>query len=269
MASKAALVDQIKGIQRSDAGAKQAWWDYCDTHLGGVKDPNRHEPDTLSAFLASYSAGGGGGGARRAPAPAPAYGAPAPAWGAYAQPYAPIAPIMPAAAYGKAYDAAGGLAEAIKTGQRKSANWKEAWQAYVALYGSGFNDPGRYDDAFISAFLDYLGQLATADLTTAAAESGINLQEAMANPKPSGIKRPLDAAGMPPAKRVAVGGGGELAAGMGGEKAQLVEKIKALQRSDPAAKEAWQAFCDQNTQGAKDPNRQDVALLQQFVANYA
>ncbi|CAK0816379.1 unnamed protein product [Prorocentrum cordatum] len=37
MADKAGLVDQVKIIQRTDPESKQAWWDYCDHHLGGVK----------------------------------------------------------------------------------------------------------------------------------------------------------------------------------------------------------------------------------------
>ena len=40
---KAALVDAVKNLQRSDPAIKQAWWDHCDADLGGVKDPNRHE----------------------------------------------------------------------------------------------------------------------------------------------------------------------------------------------------------------------------------
>lgn len=48
---KGQLVDKIKTLQRSGDEMKQAWWSFCDTRLGGVRDPNRHEIDTLQAFL--------------------------------------------------------------------------------------------------------------------------------------------------------------------------------------------------------------------------
>eukprot|EP00420_Gonyaulax_spinifera_P025321 CAMPEP_0197903102 /NCGR_PEP_ID=MMETSP1439-20131203/55115_1 /TAXON_ID=66791 /ORGANISM="Gonyaulax spinifera, Strain CCMP409" /LENGTH=60 /DNA_ID=CAMNT_0043524191 /DNA_START=71 /DNA_END=250 /DNA_ORIENTATION=+ len=54
MADKANLVEQIKSIQRSDPAAKQEWWAYCETHLEGVKDPNRHDASTLRYFLSNY-----------------------------------------------------------------------------------------------------------------------------------------------------------------------------------------------------------------------
>jgi hypothetical protein len=263
MANKAALVDQVKNLQRADPDAKQAWWDYCDQHLQGVKDPNRHEADVLQTFVSTYSAGGCAP-VKRAPAPAPAiYGAVpgqmAAAWGPYAQPAFPV----PAAMFGGMKDAFGSLAESIKMGQRKSQHWKTAWQYYVALYGSGFNDPAKYDENFITGFLDYLGQLGTGDLSTAAAEQGINLQEAIAQGGVKGaapvlgVKRPMGDGGMPPAKRPAIGGGAE--------KEALVTKVKALQRSDPAVKEAYQTFCDTHCAGVKDPNRHEPAILQQFL----
>eukprot|EP00930_Biecheleria_cincta_P046737 TRINITY_DN32273_c0_g1_i1.p1 TRINITY_DN32273_c0_g1~~TRINITY_DN32273_c0_g1_i1.p1 ORF type:complete len:1514 (+),score=356.94 TRINITY_DN32273_c0_g1_i1:36-4577(+) len=58
MGSKAELVEQVKALQRSDPGAKEAWWNYCDMYLQGVKDPNRHDEATLQEFLSSYESGG-------------------------------------------------------------------------------------------------------------------------------------------------------------------------------------------------------------------
>jgi hypothetical protein len=269
MANKTALVDQVKNLQRADPDAKQAWWDYCDQHLQGVKDPNRHEPDVLQGFLSTYSAGGCAP-VKRAPMPAPApamYPMPgqvAAAWGPYAQP----AFMPPAAVFGAGGPPPfGSLAESIKMGQRKSSHWKSAWQSYIALYGSGFNDPAKYDENFITGFLDYLGQLGTADLSAAAAEQGINLQEAIAQGGVKGaapvlgVKRPMGAdSGMPPAKRPAIGG-------MSAEKEALVTKVKALQRSDPSVKEAYQTFCDTHCAGVKDPNRHEPDVLQQFLVS--
>eukprot|EP00933_Yihiella_yeosuensis_P004235 TRINITY_DN108610_c0_g1_i1.p1 TRINITY_DN108610_c0_g1~~TRINITY_DN108610_c0_g1_i1.p1 ORF type:complete len:309 (-),score=74.96 TRINITY_DN108610_c0_g1_i1:52-978(-) len=52
-ARKDPLVQKIKDLQRSSPEAKQQWWEFCDTHGGGVKDPNRHEWETLELFLQS------------------------------------------------------------------------------------------------------------------------------------------------------------------------------------------------------------------------
>ena len=49
--NKAALVKQLKNLQRSDTESSLAWRDYCDQKLGGVRDPNRHEAGSLQTFL--------------------------------------------------------------------------------------------------------------------------------------------------------------------------------------------------------------------------
>jgi len=53
MATKDALVEKIKAMQRASPELKQMWWDHCDQNLGGVRDPNRHDAATLEEFLQS------------------------------------------------------------------------------------------------------------------------------------------------------------------------------------------------------------------------
>lgn len=269
MADKTELVEQIKGIQRSDADAKQAWWDYCDSNLGGVKDPNRHDVDVLQQFLSAYSSGsitatarkpaarsGGGGGGGYGPGQA-AY---------WMQPAAGMfygggggGAFMQGSSWG------GGLAEFIKTGQRQSQNWKTAWQSYCALNGTGFFDPAKYDDQFIIGFIDYVGNLAAQEFGTQAQDRGIDV-EAM---RSAGGKRamPTAGAGGPPAKRAATSGAYPVVED--DEKAQLVAKIKELQRGNPDAKQAWWSYCDETLGGVKDPNRHDKETLQQFLFNFS
>jgi len=276
MSDLAALVAQVKSIQRSDAEAKQVWWDYCDTHLGGVKDPSRHDASVLSDFISGYNSGQYTAGTqytgsttaakvpqRRPAAPvATAYSYPAPTWDYTA-----------ATAYPSAWSAAGGgggggLDEFVKTGQRRSQHWKAAWQAYCALYGTGYNDPAKYDESFTVGFIDYVGQLVSADLQAQAAEQGVALDGASAG----GQKRPWSGAPQqPPAKRMAVSSGAAKAAGgaaVDPEKAALVDKVKAFQRTGTEAKNAWWAFCDEHNQGVKDPIRHDKESLEQFLAGY-
>merc|ERR1712232_855443 len=52
----------------------------------------------------------------------------------------------------------GNLAELFKEGQRKSANFKQAWAQYCQMYGSNKHDPAKYDTTFLVGFLNYLGQ---------------------------------------------------------------------------------------------------------------
>lgn len=285
MAEKAALVDQIKNIQRSDPAAKQAWWDYCDSTLGGAKDPNRHEADVLQEFLALHSSGGtaqlakaplrhggGGGGHRRGGG----YGA-----AAYDPPSSPWA-SPGIVGYGGGCSGGGGgggsasLSDFVKMGQRLSPSWKSSWQCYCALYGVGFFDPAKYGDNFITGFINYAGELALSDLGVQAAEQGTNLDLAMEQQRGGkggkGTKRmAADAAGQPSAKRASTGGGwsGDVAAEESGdaEKVTLVSEVKALQRSNPDAKQAWWTFCDEALGGARDPNRHSADTLQKFLAS--
>lgn len=49
------LVQKVKSYQRSGPDQKQAWWDYCDNSLGGVRDPSKHAAGTLKQFLQSHA----------------------------------------------------------------------------------------------------------------------------------------------------------------------------------------------------------------------
>jgi len=294
MAGKAALVDQIKGIQRSDPDAKQAWWDHCDNNLGGVKDPNRHDEGVLAEFLSMYNSGGfqatgarpaaGRAAPSRAANPGGAGGwgqqsyghQPAAAsWGAYAP--TPAASTWAAPSAAASWGAGGGassgsnLAELVKTGQRQSEAWKSAWKNYCALYGTGKFDPTKYDDDFIVGFVNYVGELATGELGAQAEERGLADGGAGVGMKRSA---PSSAMGFPPAKRQAMGGGGSFTAwgaagGDNGGKADLVNKVKALQRSDPDAKNAWWQFCNDSLGGVKDPSKHEAETLQQFLDSYS
>jgi len=258
LATQASLAEQIKSLQRSDPDSKQVWWDYCDKNLGGVKDPNRHEPEVLSQFLGMYGAGGCTPmtTSRSYSRPQASYAAAAQAW-----------PMWGAIGGGGGGGGGGNsLAEFVKMGQRKSQNWKAAWQTYCVMLGNGKNDPAHYDESFITGFIDYVGQLAYNELGTQAEQQGIVIDGGVAA---GGMKRPLGASSvpLPPAKRMAGAyAGGDAFAG--GSKMRLVDKIKALQRSSPEAKAAWWAFCDEQAGGIKDPNRHEESTLQSFLAGY-
>mmetsp|Transcript_14134 Transcript_14134/g.26465 ORF Transcript_14134/g.26465 Transcript_14134/m.26465 type:complete len:250 (+) Transcript_14134:75-824(+) len=51
-------------------------------------------------------------------------------------------------------------------------------------------------------------------------------------------------------------------------KADLVERIKGLQRTDGDFKQAWWSYCDEQQGGVKDPKRHDETSLSTFLSMY-
>jgi len=271
--SKAGLVDKVKALQRSDPEIKQAWWDFCEKDLGGVKDPSRHDESVLETFLSWFDG-------NAAPA-APVRQAPRAAARPSQQPVMSSRPQlggfggggkgmmggMMSAMMGMGMGGpSDDLAGAIKLGQKHSPAYKAAWSQYCAMYGGGLNDPNRHDPSYIVSFIDYIGQLAQADLGAAAAQAQFMPQPRMGGGM--GGKRSFDAGygghiGEPSRKKAAVsrGGGGD-------DKAALVDRVKALQRRDPDTKAAWWAFTDEHHGGAHDPNRHDADVLKDFLSQY-
>ena len=271
MSGKAGLVEQIKGMQRSDPYGRQTWWDYCEMHLGGVKDPNRHDEGTLATFLSLYNSGGIPPSEPRPDTHGNPYGG-CGGWGG-----------------GKGYDMMGGggswdpmmggqaggpgnfgcgegasLGDFVKTGQRQSKHWTNAWQTYCALYGGGINDPSKHEDSFTKSFIEYVGEIAANGLSALASSQGINLEEVVG--QSGGTKRPATGgaaaspAGMP-AKQ------GRFDMDTSAQKQALVDKVKHLQRTNMSSKESWWVYCDQQCGGMRDPMRHDVNSLEAWLAS--
>lgn len=283
--SKIQLISEIKELQRSTPDAKQAWWDFCDAHLGGIRDPARHDASVLEEFLGmvqgtgSRSKGGRGGkGPSKGSMPARS----APSFGGKGGPvvggrgampafsqfqFAPAAaPMMmrgapPGGAAGGPID----LVSFIKTGQRLSQHWKTAWQMYVRSQGSDWNDPAKHDDDFIVAFLDYIGECVEAQIQ-AGASSRPSSPASDRGSKGGGKVRSMKGGatnGAPPAKRQR-----KAAAPPANGKASLVERVKSFQRKDPESKELWWGFCDAEHNGVRDPARHPEEVLKEFLDAY-
>mmetsp|Transcript_63013 Transcript_63013/g.117882 ORF Transcript_63013/g.117882 Transcript_63013/m.117882 type:complete len:275 (+) Transcript_63013:70-894(+) len=269
MAGKAEYVQQIKTLQRGDPTFKQTWWDFCEAQLGGVRDPNRHDESVLVQFLEGYNSGtiapsaprpeeepwnwgkgkkGKGKGYKGDSYKGDGYGG----YGGYGGYMDESYNMMPPPSWG----APGmGLADFVKTGQRASHHWKNAWQTYCALYGAGMYDPFKHEDTFTRSFIDYVGELAANGLSGIAVSQGINLDEITAN-----SKRPTSGPMQDGPKRFRF----EEA---DGKKLELVEKVKNLQRSNPQAKEAWWQYCDGQCGGMRDPMRHDTPSLESFLTS--
>lgn len=116
------LVAKIKAFQRTGDAAKQTWHAFCDTSLGGMYDPSRHDAATLQMFIDTNGindipvGGMGGGGGAGAGADHP-------------------------------------LVARIKSYQRTGEAQKAAWHTYCETSLGGKYDPARHDVAALETFV--------------------------------------------------------------------------------------------------------------------
>eukprot|EP00425_Heterocapsa_triquetra_P031224 CAMPEP_0195111742 /NCGR_PEP_ID=MMETSP0448-20130528/96998_1 /TAXON_ID=66468 /ORGANISM="Heterocapsa triquestra, Strain CCMP 448" /LENGTH=75 /DNA_ID=CAMNT_0040148541 /DNA_START=1 /DNA_END=225 /DNA_ORIENTATION=- len=47
-----------------------------------------------------------------------------------------------------------------------------------------------------------------------------------------------------------------------------VATIKQMQKNDPAAREQWQAYCEQHGNGVRDPAKHEPHFMQTFIQRY-
>jgi len=187
MGDLAQLVAQIKDLQRSSPRAKQAWVEYSDTYLSGMRDPARQDEATLQGFLDSYGS----------------------------------EEYEEEEGAGENWGAQDDLVQQVKAVQRSCNEARQAWADYSDTYLAGMRDPARQDAEALQAFLDSWN---SSEGSTMAAKAG------------------------PPEA--------------------LVEKVKAIQRQGDSAREAWTEFCDTRLGGVRDPRRHDAATLKAFLSWY-
>jgi hypothetical protein len=116
------LIAKIKAFQRTGEAAKQTWHTFCDTSLGGMYDPSRHDAATLQMFIDSNGIndipmggmGGGGGGGVGANHP---------------------------------------LVMRIKNYQRQGEAQKQAWHTYCDTSLGGKYDPSRHEESALNTFI--------------------------------------------------------------------------------------------------------------------
>lgn len=129
---------RIKEFQRGGPECQEAWRKFCDTKMGGVKDPAKHNASSMLKFLKVNESG------------------------------------TPASKHKKSTKDKHkkstkdcGHMEFIRNGLKCSASFKKAWKTYCTLYHDGDTDPTSLKEADLSYFTDYLGQVlqsALADL---------------------------------------------------------------------------------------------------------
>merc|ERR1719240_1532562 len=119
MAAPGDLAMRVKAYQKQGEREKNAWHTFCDAHLGGIRDPSRHDAATLQRFLATHQAQGGGG-----------------AYVASAQ---------------------NPLVMKVKSYQRQGAAEKDNWHHYADSNCGGVRDPSRLDASSLQTFIATYG----------------------------------------------------------------------------------------------------------------
>jgi len=160
------------------------------------------------------------------------------------------------------------LSKAIKVLQKQSGpQFRQSWSNFCMMAGGGKNDPSKHDGAFHLQFFEAVSQQAIIN-SGGTPPSGGNMgggmggMGGMAGPMGAGMKR--DASAM-----LGMGFGGGFGGGGGGTpKDDLVNRMKAFQRSSAENKELWNTYCDTYLGGVKDPNRHDEGTLKEFCDNH-
>jgi len=152
--------------------------------------------------------------------------------------------------------------------QRKSTSLKEVWAQYCAMYGGGKSDPMKHDTEFHVSFYDQVCAMVTGGQVGSSFGNGQYFGNG-----PHFDNGPSFGTG-PSFGNGPSFGSGPNPGGMDPEKATMVNRIKAYQRSDPMHKEAWDTFCNSlgdsthTKNPTKDPARHEVSALQMFVQQY-
>jgi hypothetical protein len=107
------LAQQVKSGQKASEEFKEAWGTYCEKNCGNVRDPSKHDLNSLQSFLA----------------------------------------IAPSVNMPENDNHHMELVQTIKAGQRNSADFKTAWHTYCQNAGFVKFDPAKHEVYFLEQFL--------------------------------------------------------------------------------------------------------------------
>lgn len=247
MAAMSELAQQIKQLQRSSPGAREAWRAHCDESLGGMHDPARHDDNELQAFLDWWEAEGSSSAAAQGPDD--------------------------------------GLVQQVKKIQKSGPGGRSAWEEHCDTELGGIHDPSRHDAAVLQAFVDWWkaeGAVAAGGSQSSNSKlvqqvktiqrsgpAGKQAWEEHADAELGGVRDPSrhDPSVLQAFVDWWSSEGGDVPAVNDPPPASLVQQIKNLQRSDPEMKEQWQQYC-QSLGGMCDPSRHGASTLQEFLNTY-
>ncbi|CAD7959868.1 unnamed protein product [Amoebophrya sp. A25] len=163
-------------------------------------------------------------------------------------------------------------AEVIKTGQRSSTNFKNAWHQFCEQNNQAMYDPNKHDQSFIQQFLDHMGK---AFLNSHGMPSSAQGQAPPAiTPITGASGGRYGSEGQSPANGYNADGGGK---GKGkfrsnvqvdGSLGRVIELVKQGQRNSQDWKTLWIDWCQENGNGIHDPTRHSACFIIAFVLKY-
>jgi len=253
--------DQIKDMQRRDPVAKEQWYAYCEEHGNNVRDPSKHDPPFLDAFIQSYHSG-----------------------------------VRLEFKEGK--ELVQMIKMGQKMSQGWKAMW-EAYCNGTPVDGRVMYDPAKHDAGFLEGFFDFIGKMAAGGVGVnmmggrATMSTGDPTKDALIA-KIKAFQRQGDSEKQiwhtycdtslggvydPSRQEVAAlrtfvqQNGIEnipvpASGPVGGPSRPLVLRIKNYQKTGEAQKTAWHEHCDASLGGIRDPGRHDDATLQAFCTQY-
>lgn len=251
----AALVQEVKSIQRESPEGKELWKRLTDDEGGGVKDPARHQVGFLRRFLEEAS---------QLPRSRP--------------PHAP--PHVPHQ----------DLVARVKDLQRNGpAEAKEAWSRFCDARGGGRRDPGRHSPEFLQEFFAEstgteqppMEEPPGADSLSPAEELAHEVRQLECQSEDSKLlwhywceleggyarqhtrNTPALLEGF-----ISLMWDGPTKEAFRKDHAstpEMVEQVNALQRGNPTVSARWEQHCDELGGGTRDPRFHTAAFLQKFL----
>lgn len=160
------------------------------------------------------------------------------------------------------------MAEFIKTGQRSSINFKNAWHTHCEANGQMMFDPTKQSTEFIQGFLDTLGKAYMAQSGGAAGARGGGYGQD--NGSFGGGRGGYDQhSGSSPTY------GNRVRANTNSRNqaqdpafGKVIELVKQGQRNSPEWKNMWIDWCQENGNGVHDPTRHSPCFIIAFVLKY-
>jgi len=140
-AEKADLITRVKDYQRQGEAQKTEWGVFCDTHLGGIRDPARHDANVLQQFLLQSPQ------------------LQLPSTQVVTEPPPPPAPLVVLPMITNSRDGSSGdpvkdeFVSKIKAFQRTSEENKSAWGAFCDANLGGIRDPNRHEASVLAQFV--------------------------------------------------------------------------------------------------------------------
>eukprot|EP01059_Diplonema_ambulator_P019473 TRINITY_DN327_c0_g2_i1.p1 TRINITY_DN327_c0_g2~~TRINITY_DN327_c0_g2_i1.p1 ORF type:complete len:454 (+),score=135.95 TRINITY_DN327_c0_g2_i1:46-1407(+) len=235
------LVNEVKAKQKGERGFRESWQEYCIENGMGKMDPARHEAQFLKDALKSINAG-----------------------------------YTKGSRQGNPKEEA---IRAVKDRQRNLPGWKDAWWHYCDVHGAGDKDPSRHDLKFLKRALHVLAvptdmmahhggvgrgyePIAMDFERQALVEEVKRRQRFMPGFRQYWVEfcHSNGAGGMDPSRHsVEFLRRGLLPPQINHQ--ELVETIKSYQRTNPAFKAEWIAYCNSRGMGVRDPSRHAPEFL--------